>query len=171
MLRDEPLAEEPAGLRQRIGERRRVLPDIVASVKVWRARRIKAVPGAGIDLHLQHVPVGLNRIAPLGATGRWGPIVGIADKDQRVGFKRPTGWVAWITTGVKGNSGGESRFVRPADEPGKYCLRHRPPAMREADHPDSPGTNLGRGAQIGGTVEGIARLASGGTSSPRLHTS
>jgi hypothetical protein len=44
-----------------------------------RAGRIKAVSGTGISLHLQHVPVCLNRIAPFGATDRRGPIVSIAD--------------------------------------------------------------------------------------------
>ena len=52
MLCDEPLVEEPAGLNQGIGQRRRVLPDIVSGVEVRRAGRIKAVPGAGIGLHL-----------------------------------------------------------------------------------------------------------------------
>ena len=79
MLRDKPLVEEPAGLSQGIGQRRRVLPDIVSGVEVRLAGRIKAVPGAGISLHLQHVPVCLNRIAPFGATGCRGPIVGVAD--------------------------------------------------------------------------------------------
>ena len=77
MFCDEPLVEEPAGLSQGIGQRCRVLPDIVSGVQVRRAGRIKAVSGAGIGLHLQHVPVCLNCIAPFGTTRRRGPIVGI----------------------------------------------------------------------------------------------
>lgn len=38
MLRDEPLVEEPAGLTQGIGQRRRVLPDIVCVSPAGRWR-------------------------------------------------------------------------------------------------------------------------------------
>jgi hypothetical protein len=70
------------------------------------------------------MPVCLNRIALFGATGRRGPIVGIAVEDRRAGFERPAA----------------------------------PTPMREADQHDTPGTHFRRGAQIGSTVEGVARL-------------
>jgi hypothetical protein len=78
MLGDEPLVEEPASLSQGSGQRRRVLPDIVSGVEVRRAGRIKARPGAGISLHLQHVPVCLNCIALFDATG-----VGVQSQHRR----------------------------------------------------------------------------------------
>jgi hypothetical protein len=80
-FRHQPLVEEPAGLNQGVGQRRWVLPDIMARKEVRRQRCIKAVLSAGVGLHLQQVPVRLDRIAPAGTAFRWGPIVGIADQD------------------------------------------------------------------------------------------
>jgi hypothetical protein len=50
--------------------------------------RVKAVSGAGIDCHPQHMSIRLHDIPPACAACRRGPVVVVADQDQRVGFER-----------------------------------------------------------------------------------
>ena len=154
MLRVEALIEEPTGLSYGIGKRRRVLPNI----EVRRTRRIKSVPGAGIGLHLQHVPLCLNRIAPFGATGRRGD----NRRHRRLGSAcrfRAAGWAGRV-----GHNRGKRRRrrrkpVRSAGGRARQSLPSAPPTRHASRSPQPAEHAPGRGAQIGGTR------------SPRLHTS
>ena len=116
------------------------------------------MPCPRIDFHPQCVSVRLNGVAPAGASRRRRPVIGVTDKDEGVGLKRGCGWVA---SGIIRHCRGERRLARLADDASQHCFEHRPPAMREADHADPHSTDLKRGTEVGGAIEGIARLRLG----------
>jgi len=54
-------------------------------------QRVERVPGAGISFHLQRVPIRLSRVTPTRAARCRCPVIGVADKDQGVGFEGRAG--------------------------------------------------------------------------------